>query len=82
MIVPLISTLQKLPQDLEDASADLVSNKWQTFWRVTIPQSIPSIAAGMSLGPAPESAGSRGAGGAFVNSMISGTSGVSGVAGA
>ncbi|MDX1413791.1 MAG: ABC transporter permease [Candidatus Promineifilaceae bacterium] len=49
MIVPLISTLQKLPQDLEDASADLGANKWQTFWRVTIPQSIPSIAAGMSL---------------------------------
>jgi putative spermidine/putrescine transport system permease protein len=49
MIVPLISTLQKLPEDLEDASADLGSNKWQTFWRVTMPQSIPSIAAGMSL---------------------------------
>lgn len=49
MIVPLISTLQKLPQDLEDASADLGANKWQTFWRVTIPQSVPSIAAGMSL---------------------------------
>lgn len=49
MIVPLISSLQKLPQDLEDASADLGANKWQTFWYVTIPQSIPSIAAGMSL---------------------------------
>lgn len=49
MIVPLISTLQKLSQDLEDASADLGATKWQTFWRVTIPQSIPSIAAGMSL---------------------------------
>jgi putative spermidine/putrescine transport system permease protein len=49
MIVPLISSLQKLPQDLEDASADLGANKWQTFWHVTIPQSIPSIATGMSL---------------------------------
>ena len=49
MIVPLISTLQKLPRDLEDAAADLGANKWQTFWRVTIPQSIPSIAAGMTL---------------------------------
>ena len=49
MIVPLISTLQKLPQDLEDASADLGATKWQTFWQVTIPQSIPSIASGMSL---------------------------------
>lgn len=49
MIVPLISTLQKLPQDLEDASADLGATRWQTFWLVTIPQSIPSIATGMSL---------------------------------
>jgi ABC-type spermidine/putrescine transport system permease subunit I len=49
MIVPLISTLQKLPQDLEDASADLGATKWQTFWKVTIPQSVPAIASGMSL---------------------------------
>jgi putative spermidine/putrescine transport system permease protein len=49
MIVPLISTLQGLPRDLEDAAANLGATKWQTFWRVTIPQSIPSIAAGMSL---------------------------------
>jgi len=49
MIVPLISTLQGLPRDLEDAAANLGATKWQTFWRVTIPQSIPAIAAGMSL---------------------------------
>jgi ABC-type spermidine/putrescine transport system permease subunit I len=49
MIVPLISTLQKLPQDLEDAAADLGATKWQTFWMVTLPQSIPSITSGMSL---------------------------------
>jgi len=49
MIVPLISTLQKLPRDLEDAASDLGATKWQTFWNVTIPQSIPSIAAGMTL---------------------------------
>jgi ABC-type spermidine/putrescine transport system permease subunit I len=49
MIVPLISTLQKLPQDLEDAAADLGATKWQTFWMVTLPQSVPSITSGMSL---------------------------------
>jgi putative spermidine/putrescine transport system permease protein len=49
MIVPLISTLQKLPQDLVDAAEDLGATKWQTFWKITIPQSIPSIASGMSL---------------------------------
>lgn len=49
MIVPLISTLQKLPQDMEDAAADLGATKWQTFWMVTLPQSVPSITSGMSL---------------------------------
>jgi ABC-type spermidine/putrescine transport system permease subunit I len=49
MIVPLFSTLKKLSRDLEDASADLGATRWQTFWQVTLPQSIPSIAAGMSL---------------------------------
>ena len=49
MIVPLISTLQKLPQDLEEAASNLGANKWQTFWRVTLPQSIPSITSGVTL---------------------------------
>ena len=49
MIVPLVSTLQNLPSDLEDAAADLGANKWQTFWRVTLPQSIPSITSGVTL---------------------------------
>ena len=49
MIVPLISTLQSLPKDLEDAAADLGATKWQTFWQVIVPQSIPSITSGMSL---------------------------------
>jgi putative spermidine/putrescine transport system permease protein len=49
MIVPLISTLSALPRDLEDAAVDLGATKWQSFWQVTIPQSVPGIAAGMSL---------------------------------
>ena len=49
MIVPLISTLSALPRDLEDAAVDLGASKWQSFWQITIPQSIPGIAAGMSL---------------------------------
>ena len=49
MIVPLISVLQKLPRDLEDAAADLGATKWQTFWMVIVPQSIPAVTSGMSL---------------------------------
>lgn len=49
MIVPLLSTLGSLPQDLNDAAVDLGATQWQTFWRVTVPQSIPGISAGVSL---------------------------------
>lgn len=49
MIVPLISTVKGVPKELEEAAANLGATRWQTFWRVTIPQSIPGIAAGMSL---------------------------------
>lgn len=49
MIIPLISTIRGLPEDLEEAAVNLGATRWQTFWRITIPQSIPGIAAGMSL---------------------------------
>lgn len=49
MIVPLLSTLGSLSQDLNDAAVDLGANQWQSFWRITIPQSIPGISAGVSL---------------------------------
>ena len=49
MIVPLLSTLTSLPSDLTDAAVDLGATQWQTFWRVTLPQSIPGISAGVSL---------------------------------
>jgi ABC-type spermidine/putrescine transport system permease subunit I len=49
MIVPLIATLQGIPRSLEESAADLGASRWQTFWRITIPQTVPGIAAGMSL---------------------------------
>jgi ABC-type spermidine/putrescine transport system permease subunit I len=49
MIVPLIATLRGIPPELEQAAADLGASGWQTFWKVTIPQSVPGITAGMSL---------------------------------
>ncbi|HEX9841895.1 MAG TPA: ABC transporter permease, partial [bacterium] len=37
MALPLITALQKLDPNLEDASAALGASAWRTFWRVTLP---------------------------------------------
>ena len=49
MVVPLITALQSIPPALTEAAANLGATHWQTFWRVTVPQSVPGIAAGVSL---------------------------------
>lgn len=49
MIVPLLSTLNALPKNLNDAAIDLGANQWHTFWKIILPQSIPGISAGVSL---------------------------------
>ena len=49
MIVPLISSLQSIPRNMEEAALNLGATRWQTFWRVTIPLSLPGISAGASL---------------------------------
>lgn len=49
MIVPLIVTLRALPRELEESAVDLGATRWQVFWRITVPQSVPGIAAGVSL---------------------------------
>jgi ABC-type spermidine/putrescine transport system permease subunit I len=49
MIVPLIATLQSISRDLDDSAVDLGATRWQVFWRITVPQSVPGIAAGTSL---------------------------------
>ena len=49
MIVPLISALDSIPRALEEAAENLGATRWTTFWSITVPQSIPGIAAGVSL---------------------------------
>jgi ABC-type spermidine/putrescine transport system permease subunit I len=49
MIVPLVAILQAIPTDLEDSAKDLGASRWAVFWRITVPLSVPGIAAGMSL---------------------------------
>lgn len=49
MIVPLIGALRIVKPELEEAAGNLGAGAWQTFWRVTVPQTVPGIAAGVSL---------------------------------
>lgn len=46
MILALYSSISKLGPDLREASADLGASPFMTFWRVTLPLTVPGIAAG------------------------------------
>ena len=49
MILPLYARLQKRDPALEDAAADLGAGPWTTFRTVTLPLSLPGVAAGLAL---------------------------------
>ncbi len=49
MILPLYASLEKLDLSLLEASADLGAPAGSTFWRVTVPQTMPGIVAGIIL---------------------------------
>ncbi len=49
MTLPLITALQKLDPNLQDASAALGAGAWTTFRRVTVPLALPGILAGCLL---------------------------------
>jgi putrescine transport system permease protein len=49
MVLPIYATLVKLDDTLLEAAADLGCRRWQAFWRVTLPLSLPGIAAGVLL---------------------------------
>jgi len=49
MVLILYASLEKLDRRLLEASADLGANPMQTFWKVTVPQTLPGIAAGSLL---------------------------------
>ena len=46
MILPLYTVLDRMPNSLLEAAADLGSGWWQTFRRVVLPLSLPGILAG------------------------------------
>ena len=49
MVLILYASLEKLDRRLLEASADLGANPVQTFWKVTVPQTLPGIAASSLL---------------------------------
>jgi spermidine/putrescine transport system permease protein len=49
MILPLYASLEKLDRTLLEASGDLGAAGWGTFWRVTVPLTMPGILAGVVL---------------------------------
>lgn len=49
MVVPLVSALADVPQETESAAKNLGSSAFRTFWRVTVPQTVPGMAAGVTL---------------------------------
>lgn len=46
MILALFSSISRLPADLREASADLGASSARTLWRITLPLTLPGIAAG------------------------------------
>ena len=49
MVLILYAALEKLDTNLLEASADLGATPQQTFWKVTVPQTLPGIAAASLL---------------------------------
>ena len=49
MILPLYASIEKLPSRLLEASQDLGASPAPTFWKVTVPLTMPGIAAGCIL---------------------------------
>ena len=49
MVLPLYSVLERQDESLLEAAADLGCTRFEAFWRVTFPMSLPGVAAGALL---------------------------------
>jgi putative spermidine/putrescine transport system permease protein len=49
MILVLMTVIQKIDRDLEEAAANLGSGRFETFWRVILPLSLPGVVSGSLL---------------------------------
>ena len=49
MVLPIAAVLQKIDPRLGEASGTLGATKWQKFWLITLPLSLPGVLAGTLL---------------------------------
>lgn len=49
MILSLVGVIQAIDPRLEEAARSLGAPRWRTFWRITVPMSMPGILTGMLL---------------------------------
>jgi putrescine transport system permease protein len=49
MVLPLYAVLERMDESLLEAAADLGCPRWKAFWLVTLPLSLPGVAAGALL---------------------------------
>ena len=48
-VLPIRARLREMPRTIEDAAHDLYADRWQVFWRITLPLLMPAIIAGATL---------------------------------
>lgn len=49
MVFPIYNSLNKMDYKLTEAAMDLGCNKWKTFYKVTLPLSLPGIISGITM---------------------------------
>ena len=49
MIYPIYNTIQKMDQSYVEAAQDLGASRWQVFYKVTIPLSMPGVYSGIVM---------------------------------
>ena len=49
IVLPLMTTLSRIDPNLSSASAALGAGEWRTFWKITLPLSVPGMIAGCIL---------------------------------
>jgi putative spermidine/putrescine transport system permease protein len=49
MVLPIVSSIQKIPFSLEEAASSLGANRWSVLYRIVVPQSLPGVISGSVL---------------------------------
>jgi spermidine/putrescine transport system permease protein len=48
-LMPIYAVLESIPPALKEASQDLYASRWETFWHVVFPLSLPGVVAGCTF---------------------------------